>query len=876
MDNPWGSPWTTTDSPSKNELVPPSPPRALLSPPPRALVGSLAISPVQSPWADDEAFRDWPGASPDPTHNKKHLSDWGVWGDTASLHHPPPTPRHDASGRASPLAWPSSTATSPGLKPLPRSRTSSIFRGNSPDPWAAESSLKRRDTVSSFSLSVHEPPPLRTESSVRSLAPSVRSAIDEDVNGLGIEGINLENTSVPEVDDQEPVPSKAPPTHAPSREPAVANLAPADKPQEVSPRPSSTFSHPVGPELDRQDSPITSIDEEPKPGLQAAPAPRKTNGKVQQLVGIYDDLTKASIKEPPPPIERRETSHPIDDIDALANAQKTTEEDDDGADFGDFEDATQDAGEPVADSISTPAVPDRPSTPPAHPANAVPPTPATNSTTRTSPFTKATAAAVAQLFEKFGPISFDVDSSAVDKLFPAAAPTPEDKTEEPIDAPERLITDTFESLSERKAWYRVSRFGSKRKHDSGDGESYSTIMWPNSVVRGDTLKIVRRWMEEDSYTGRAILGGGKRTSVFNWDSDSAAPVDLNVVFGRKASHSRTNSVQQKGHSSTPSTHSNGPPSATIAASRASTSSLHTNDVPSTPVANFGWNASTADSPKVYTAASTGTPRHSIEPPPSLPTATTLGARKKAAPSPIILPKPEPVAKVEETPPVDNDGEDDDDDDWGEMVSSPVAGAQPSIEQVLSPPVLSPPPPQLHPPLQAPQPHTEDPAVAASANLNAAPPAPAAGDPWSFADFSVFDAAPLKSPAAHSHSQPRTPSQLQLQPSPVISAQLKTASAAEVATGSGPSAAAAGLSSPIQKMEALTLSSLPALPPPAAVPTPTRTPTQPSTAATPAPAPALKSVLQPIEEGTAEQAQELDEIVRAIVHGLPDLSYMLRG
>ena len=836
MDNPWASPWTTTDSPSRNELVPPSPPRALLSPPPRALVGSLSTSPAQSPWVEDDGFRDWLG--PDSTPNKKHLSDLGVWGDAASLRQPSPTPRHDGSGRASPspLAWPSSTATSPGLKPLPRSRTSSIFRGNSPDPWAAELSLKRRDTVSSFSLSIHEDTTFKLDNPPKGPAHPAQLDIEEeeDINGLGIKGLNLDNETAPVIAEDKPNVSRV---QQPTSETTIAQATdepepttatkptPGDKIPDASPRPSSTFSRSVGQDLDRQDSPITSIDEDPKLNLQAPP--RKTTGKVQELVGKYDDLTKASIAEPSL-TERRETSQRTNGIGTSASIEETAEGDDDGADFGDFEDVAQDEGRTNADANSNSAAPDRPSTPAAHLANDPPPTPGTNSTSHQSPFTKASAAAVAQLLEKFGPITFDVDPGTADKLFPAAD-TQQDETETRADIPDCVITNTFDTISERKAWYRISRYGSKRKHDSGHGEGYHTVTWPGSEVRGDTMKIVRRWMEEDSYTGRATLGGSKRTSVFNWDLDSAAPVDLNVVFGRKAAHSRKTSMQ-KGHSATQSVQSNGPPSASLSGPRVSTSSLHTNEGPSTPIANFGWNSHSTKSPNLHPAVPIENQRQSIETPPIQPAPpAALSARAKAVPSPIQLPPSLPV-KTEEIPgggDEDNDNDDDDDDDWGEMVSSPVAEAQPSIEQVMSP--LGPGPAPQHP-------QSQQPAAGSPALPNIASPA-AAGTPLSFADFSIFDA-PMKSP-------PIT----QLQPSPMISPMLPPEPRTPVeATASAAVAAAAPVSSHTREAQ---------------VPVP---------ASAPAPVPP-KSALQPIEEIATEQEQ--DEIVREIVRNLPDLSYMLR-
>src|SRR6478609_5242817 len=69
-----------------------------------------------------------------------------------------------------------------------------------------------------------------------------------------------------------------------------------------------------------------------------------------------------------------------------------------------------------------------------------------------------------------------------------------------------IIDDSFTSISERKAWYLMSRPGSMRKHNLGDDENYVRVGWGNSQVREQAIRIVRRWMEEDSITGRVVLG----------------------------------------------------------------------------------------------------------------------------------------------------------------------------------------------------------------------------------------------------------------------------------------------------------------------------------------------------------------------------------
>lgn len=505
--------------------------------------------------------------------------------------------------------------------------------------------------------------------------------------------------------------SRVSPINTNSQNPARPNRkSTLNEIHEDSPRPSSTFSHPSSQDIDRQDSPITSIDEDSKTRLQTTP--HKTSGDVQELAAINDDLTKETTVGILP-TERRE-------------------DDTVQAEFGDFEDVEQE--DKVLEPNTVPPS-GRPSTPRGHAGDPVPQTSTLKSPEAPSPLAKATSAAIEQLLEKFGPIQFDVDPNAVDKLFPPVDEAPAEN-EGHIGVPDRVITDSFASISERKAWYRMSRHGSKRKHDLGDDENYHRVMWSTSEVHGKTLKIVRRWMEEDSYAGRAILGGSKRTSAFNWDS-TAAPVDLNTIFGRRSSlHSRTSSIQQR-NSTTSSIHSVGPPSAPTTAPRASTGSLSTSEVPSTPVAGFGWSSTITESPEMDSAVSSGKTRYSIEPPPKRPVSSTPMVRAKV-PSPIQ--PPQPLANKADTMP--EDGEDDDD-DWGEMVSSPQVEAHPSIDQIVSTPVTS----------QPPGPQQEFP-VASSVGSPIT-------DSWAFADLSVLEAPVGRSMEQSRFSPIKTPPEAEL-------------------------------------------------------------------------------------------------------------------
>ncbi|KAL2754753.1 hypothetical protein ACRALDRAFT_1064568 [Sodiomyces alcalophilus JCM 7366] len=130
--------------------------------------------------------------------------------------------------------------------------------------------------------------------------------------------------------------------------------------------------------------------------------------------------------------------------------------------------------------------------------------------------------------------AFYVDHSHLKTLFPGL----ESKvTGSDVEIPDHIITDSFESVSERKTWYRISRFGPSRKHDLGEDDHFTLITWPTSTVRPETIRIVRRWMEEDSIFGRSFRGSlanGASGRSFGW-GQKASPVDFQKFFSQRKS-----------------------------------------------------------------------------------------------------------------------------------------------------------------------------------------------------------------------------------------------------------------------------------------------------------------------------------------------------
>ncbi|KAG9250939.1 uncharacterized protein F5Z01DRAFT_664863 [Emericellopsis atlantica] len=267
--------------------------------------------------------------------------------------------------------------------------------------------------------------------------------------------------------------------------------------------------------------------------------------------------------------------------------------------------------------------------------------------------------------KKVVPTALPIDLSLLDDLFPQTHPS----TTAPEPLPPNIIDDTFATPGERRTWYRVSRFGSSRKHDHGNDENYVHMDWAHSTVRKETLQTVRRWMEEDSIAGRGVglahrakgaIGGGK---MFGWDRTGAdvEPVDVDALLKRNR---RISAREER---------------------------------PRT--ASFGWSSS-GDSPSA--GVFPPPPFMKSRPQSMVPAANDAVEREKLRPKSLIIPPPKPmdrpsldqvVTPILHSPGsmlsaapitgVAEEGEEDDDDDWGEMVTSPTAPASAVLETVVT-------------------------------------------------------------------------------------------------------------------------------------------------------------------------------------------------
>ncbi|KAK5652133.1 hypothetical protein OQA88_10775 [Cercophora sp. LCS_1] len=729
MDDPWGSPWTTADA--DKDTKPPSPAKSTrsdLEPPPRAFFsfsGSPRIPVITgpSPWAEEEdGFGDW--AAPETPAQTQ--SRWGG-GWVASSPNLTSPPRDDTFGSASPIAWPGNIA-------LPKPANSAVARQPSPDPWSTEFSPSL-DGASTPRLII-DAPPLVDKSPTKEEPEALGSPIWKREESDYIQDTWEKDDPGEEPQDKEDkvirVEPLAPSVSTEHKKPVEYQPSPslpengtlrlsvesADQNRRESPSPSGDETDA---DDDRQDSPITSIDED---AISRQTLERKTSGKVQQLVVKFDGLARAASQEPP--VVRRERSKS-----PLSIGGRDGADDDEpglGADFGDFNDVQEDASD-VPDRGRT-KNPDRPATPE---VTRQAPTPGiTTSVSSPQSTGEPTSIGRAVTIDRTN-IKFEVDLEAVDKLFNVDRLSSAEIVGMDEEVSDYILNDSFTEISERKTWYRISRMGSSRKYNAGDDENYRLVTWPTSTIHDDTIKVVRRWMEEDSIAGRVVLGGGvskTQKNMFGWDS-SAETISLDAVFGRKKAHARASSL----HSS-----ANG---AGVASPSLRSPTHRPSSVVVPPVASFGWSTNSptwsqpTQSPGIVPAP---------ERTPTAPSAPTIPIPSQPHPSAeVVLPLSVQPATLEPLP------VDEDDDEWGEMVASPseqkpTGDVFGNLDDAFSAPLPSFPAP---PPASIPPPAAAEPQFADFAPVTAPAPPPAV-DPWAIVDFSVFES--TTKPAA----DPRNP------------------------------------------------------------------------------------------------------------------------
>lgn len=599
MEDPWGaSPWTTPAP--DNDRGPEPPPRAFLT---STTTDSLPGLEFTSPWGGDDdsnwtsgSLNAWGNVTDNPRSRSRENSLHSLAGSR------PRSRDNSVSGRA----WP---ITSPGVaaKTLSRSSSNSALRlpGTHLDPWASDTSLELPPSPPKAAVS----PGFGAKFSLQDTIPEASPDPDEfkelEVTsqwGRDKEHVEIKDTTeTDQVQDSETSHQNAEKTRS---------------------RASTTCSEDSRQETRPQDSPITSIDEDsrPKP-MPHSPMQRKVSAKVSDLAKMFDSAGKSSpaTSIPRPIPSTRKNFKELVEVARVSSTITTTT---------------------VATSIPRPLPATRASfqtlveaanisTQPELPATSVPRPPPPTRTNFQELIDKFGSVQYQQeLTDKYGDVQFTADLKAVDELFEklglkdSTFGDPED-----ADVSDRIVNDTFSSISERRVWYRVSRQGTKRLHDAGGDDYYRRVTWPTSEVRNDTFKIVRRWMEEDAFAGgrpslRGYSGGANKAkgAAFGWDSSVPdEPVNLDEVFKKKRQSA--------------------PPASKVEPAPApALASFGWSSKPSTPSNGFSWSTSMMDAAKPL---SNGAPRP-----------VSMFATSKPL---------DPPAPAKE-----------DDDDWGEMITSPGA------------------------------------------------------------------------------------------------------------------------------------------------------------------------------------------------------------
>lgn len=688
MEDPWGSPWAT----DTNTNLEPTIPRSTLELPSRTLTRQRSFS-TASPWAvEDDGLNDWASVDPGlalPTPAAASSSIWGGWGSENGPNSSqtqlaqPPRAREGSLGMHSP-SWPA--AASPGLPPARtisrRSSSRSLFRQPSPDPWAVEFSENR--------LSLPTPALVSAEQAAFSTLDRHVEEDEEDIAKIqedekaaeaapetiaAQDGTTTQNQDSNRDEEVDPV-TKTGDAMTKREDGEATNTRSLSDSRHSS---MSAESH----HDDRPDSPITSMDEDAKDRPKAL---RRPSVKVQEMVDKFDGMAKpkeGGLSVPVAPGGRqRSTSR------GAASIRSTRTEE--ISEFGDFEDAETFDSAPPSRKPSV-AVSSRPGSSRVGPAvsalqaSSRDSGPANLSTPRPIPEERANS--FQDLRTRFGPVEFTPDLGGVDKLFDIAKldaeqPSAKDYS---LDAVEGIINDSFSCVSERKTWYRISRPGSMRRHKLGDDENYRRVTWPVSKMREETNQVVRRWMEEDSFSGGRPSFGNNRPvkgGAFNWDT-KAEPLSMDQIFGKRKSAQpppkpasatvpRPLSLQPKSAATHSRNLSTGvkslPPRSPGVSSLPPPSPMSIPGPPKSPA--FGWSTMTNGS---ATPASSRPPsivaRQSLDVPSSTLNSNagiTAGAPEPESRSSLQLVPPPVAASVSSNVLV----EEDEDEEWGEMVASP--------------------------------------------------------------------------------------------------------------------------------------------------------------------------------------------------------------
>ncbi|KFY11328.1 hypothetical protein V491_07256 [Pseudogymnoascus sp. VKM F-3775] len=827
MDDPWGSPWAD-EAPGTTKKLDEARPKPIVIATEKELPFD---SGPRSPWDDDQDDENW-SANLDRVVQEQHSStrkdvDAG-WSYHQSNARDPLGKNETVPSRVdSPWA-----PHSHGAGESPKQNLQIEGGGQSfDDPWAqldtqieAKPSPVANTDVDSYQAHV-EPSEVANDARQEELQPesSVKKSPELEISHL--QNSDDKACAIESPNHEEP---DAYPSDNGGSQPPTSETQDKDAPQ--SSRSSSSLSEHSHHHETTSDSPHTSPDGESR----HIPVEPKDTSKVKDLVQLFDGLAVESPSTP----ERRSNEHlPLDSSEPAPEEHSPAESEDE---FGDFEDGVS--------FVSTNADSDEPKvSTDASTSMKASENPDLEKPIISRPEERRT-------FER-GSVNFDIDKSIVDRLFLDNETLPKSTNYGPsdIDNP----TDSLLTVEQRKVWYRISRYGTMRKHNSGDDDAYVRMGWQHSKVREKTLDIVHKWMEEGRLGAGMTLGVGRVEAMFSWGKPGQAPNSEALPVTRKASQS-SKAKQPALHTSPPreSGHDVKPSHKRQKSSVGSIKSIISSPIEPSP--RFSWSSAQPASPGLATAI---TPVSNDFHPESLRQEPVIPPISKAfeSPSPVPVPieplKPKPAA---EPPAPEQRREDvpkanDDDDEWGEMVASPATPNFPVLSGFPSSQVNAPPnPTQTFSPVGTtnnhvrkhfrntslgnqlsgsipPKPFDMDDFVPKASNRSSlgdlSKLMSRSEDPWANADFSMFES-PSTAPTSVPSSKPPPYAS---KPSPIVPKLVPVA----------PKDAPVSSTTKLAK------------------------PTSPQTSSTP-----------PVERKSKAELEQ-DKIVRDIINGLPDLSYMLR-
>ncbi|RDL40894.1 uncharacterized protein BP5553_00873 [Venustampulla echinocandica] len=532
MDDPWGSPWA-------DEIQPPRPVKTTeqfdrVRETPRARdpvqASSLALQDqTKSFWGgtnagvsanhDDAGFGDW-AAVPSSSGISLESPNDGWAGGTEDNSSDKGLNKAHTNGFSTGWDDASTALKGPAVKlgPSLLPESTNIARHPSPDPWAF---IPETDAKSDTN---NTPTEGLEDQAQANRSPTIQHTQDDPHNDQGWEDHSLTIASeaytaptIPASDNEDDESEKATEEgihHGPSD--LIARPNPSPSHQDIGPTSSIPSSSPS----DRSqhdghfpESPRTSMDEDPK----RPRVPRKSSSKVQELVQHFDTLAMEEETKETMELASGHTSVAEGHIKKGEESGESQDEEDGGDDFGDFEDGSSEVDgsvlEPRTHEVASPSL-------------------VSNTTKEVTGYLSQEAPSPDRPQKKdYGPIEFIPEISIVDRVYPDMnEPYSGDK----CFIPDVVPHDSFTSTEERKMWYRISRYGPMRQHNTGDDENYVRVNWTKSQVRGETLKVVGRWIDEDRISGRVVLGGGSKAgSMFGWNDTKAKPASISTAFSAK-------------------------------------------------------------------------------------------------------------------------------------------------------------------------------------------------------------------------------------------------------------------------------------------------------------------------------------------------------